>query len=152
MLETPHVNMSVKGPTDLTGVAQGVGCHPADQKVTNLIPSQGTCLDRGFGPQLERVWEATDQCFSLTLMFLSLSFCLPFPLPPPASTPQKSSWAPSQWPASTASHVRHLGHPVCPTFRCLQPLLSFDWLQLRDRFQARATQASHSWLRKSWAK
>ena len=29
----------------LTGVAQQVGCHPTKQKVTGLIPSQGTrCL------------------------------------------------------------------------------------------------------------
>ena len=36
--------------TALTGVAQMVGCHPAKQKVTNSIPSQGTGLGCGNVP------------------------------------------------------------------------------------------------------
>ena len=50
---------------------------PVNRKVTGSILSQGTCL--GFGPvsHLEAVQEATSQCFSLTLMFLSLSLSLP---------------------------------------------------------------------------
>ena len=35
----------------LTGVAQGVECHPTNQKVAGLIPSQGTCPGRRPGPQ-----------------------------------------------------------------------------------------------------
>ena len=42
----------------LTGVAQLVGHHPTKQKVAGFIPSQGTCLDCGFGPQLGHVGEA----------------------------------------------------------------------------------------------
>ena len=40
-------------------------------------PGQGTCRCCGFGPQSRCVWEATDQCFFLTLIFLSLAFSLP---------------------------------------------------------------------------
>ena len=36
----------------LAGVAQWVGSCTANQKVTSLIPSQGTCLDCEPGPQL----------------------------------------------------------------------------------------------------
>ena len=61
----------------LTAVAQLVGHCPENRKVTSLIPSQGTCLGCGFGPQLGRVQEATNQCFSLTVMFLYLSFPSP---------------------------------------------------------------------------
>ena len=64
----------------LTCVAQLVGCHPAKWKVPALIPCQGTCLGCGFGPWLGHVHEAIYRCFSLTLMFLSLSFSLPSPL------------------------------------------------------------------------
>ena len=35
----------------LTGVAQGVECHPTNQKVAGLIPSQGTCPGHRPGPQ-----------------------------------------------------------------------------------------------------
>ena len=41
--------------------------------VAGLIPRQGTYLGCRFNPQLGRIWEAINQCFSLTLMFLSLS-------------------------------------------------------------------------------
>ena len=37
----------------LTSVAQLVGCHSARHKVAGSIPSQGTCLGWGSGPQLE---------------------------------------------------------------------------------------------------
>ena len=36
----------------LDGVAQWVECWPENQKVTSSIPSQGTCLSCGPGPQL----------------------------------------------------------------------------------------------------
>ena len=64
----------------LAGVAQLVGYHPTNQKVTGSIPGQGKCLGCGFGPQSGRVREATDRCFSLTSMFVSLSFSLPSPV------------------------------------------------------------------------
>ena len=41
---------------------------------------QGTCLGCSFGLLSGRWREATDQCFSLTWMFLSLSFLLSSPL------------------------------------------------------------------------
>ena len=65
---------TISQPTQL------VGYRPANQHVASSIPSQGTCLGCGFGPRLGRVWNATDQCFSLTSMFLSLSFFLLSPL------------------------------------------------------------------------
>ena len=42
------------------------------------IPGQGTCLGCGFGPP-GGIQEAINWCFSLTLMFLTLFFLLPFP-------------------------------------------------------------------------
>ena len=64
-----------------TGVAQGVGHHPANPKVTGLIPRQGTCLGYKQAWSLDGgVREATDRCFSHTWMFLSLSFSLLSPL------------------------------------------------------------------------
>ena len=51
----------------LTSAAQLVGHHPAKQKISGSIPSQGTSLP-------------SDQCFSFTSMFLSRSFSLPSPL------------------------------------------------------------------------
>ena len=48
--------------------------------VTGSILVWDICLGCGFGPWLGCVQEATDRCFSLTLMFLPLSFSLPSPL------------------------------------------------------------------------
>ena len=39
----------------LTGAAQLVGCHPAEQKVAGSIPSQGTSLGYWSGPGQEHV-------------------------------------------------------------------------------------------------
>ena len=64
----------------LAGVAQLVGHHPANQKVTSSVTSQGTCLGCRFGPWLGRMQEDTNRYFSLTSMILSLSFSLPSPL------------------------------------------------------------------------
>ena len=36
----------------LAAVAQWIECWPMNQKVVGLIPSQGTCLGCGPGPQL----------------------------------------------------------------------------------------------------
>ena len=35
----------------LVGVAQGIEWQPANQRVASSIPSQGTCLGYGPGPQ-----------------------------------------------------------------------------------------------------
>ena len=35
----------------LAGVAQWIECWPANQRVTGLVPSQGTCLSYEPGPQ-----------------------------------------------------------------------------------------------------
>ena len=35
--------------------------------VAGLIPDEDTCLGCGFNPRLGRIWEATNQCFSLSL-------------------------------------------------------------------------------------
>ena len=53
---------------------------PMHQKVSGSIPGQDTYVGCGFPHSLGCVWEATDQCFSLTLMFLSLLFSLLSPL------------------------------------------------------------------------
>ena len=42
------------------GVAQLVGHQPAKQKVTDLIPSQGTNLGCGLSPAAGRIREATE--------------------------------------------------------------------------------------------
>ena len=36
----------------LAGVAQWIECRPVNQRVVSSIPSQGTCLGCGLGPQL----------------------------------------------------------------------------------------------------
>ena len=51
----------------LIGVTQLVGQHAPKQKVTSSIPSQGTHLACGFGPQLGHEQEATDRCCSHSL-------------------------------------------------------------------------------------
>ena len=40
------------GMTSLAAVAQWTECWPVNQRVTGSIPSQGTCLACGPGPQL----------------------------------------------------------------------------------------------------
>ena len=57
----------------LTGMAQWVGCCPANGKFASLIPRQGTCRGCGPGPLVRATWEATNWCFSP-------SFSLPFSL------------------------------------------------------------------------
>ena len=47
--------------------------HSIQQKVAGSNPGQGPYLGCGFDPQLGHIQEATDWCFSLTSMFLSLS-------------------------------------------------------------------------------
>ena len=47
-------------PMALAGVAQFVGCGPADQKVMGSISGQGTRLGCGFSPRLWHVRKATN--------------------------------------------------------------------------------------------
>ena len=56
----------------LASVAQWIEHWPMNQRVTGLIPSQGTCLGYGPGPQWGVQWRDNH-----TLMFLSLFFSLP---------------------------------------------------------------------------
>ena len=53
-----------------------LGVVQQSKKVAGSNLSQGTCLGCGLVPNRCVVQEATDQFFSLTLMFLSLSFSL----------------------------------------------------------------------------
>ena len=73
-------NFSLKNGGALTGMAQLVELHPTKRKFTGSIPSQGTHLSCGFSNRSGCIQEETDECFSLTLMFLSLSFSLLSPL------------------------------------------------------------------------
>ena len=61
----------------LTGVAQVVGRHPAEQKV--WLPVWAHAWDVG-SVQVGVDTRGNNQCFYLTLMFLSLSFSFPSPL------------------------------------------------------------------------
>ena len=46
------IKFTLKVVSALAGVAQWVECWPVEQRVAGLIPSQGTCLGCGPGPQL----------------------------------------------------------------------------------------------------
>ena len=59
----------------LAGVAQWIECQPENQMVAGSIPSQSTCLVASQVPI--RGCERGNH----TLIFLSLSFSLPSPLP-----------------------------------------------------------------------
>ena len=50
-LSTKEMTTSKNTKLALAGVAQWIECCPANQKVASLIPSQGTCLGCGSGPQ-----------------------------------------------------------------------------------------------------
>ena len=57
------------------GGCGSVGWAPSQKlKVAIWIPGQGTCRGCRSGPYSGSVQGTIDQCFSLTLMFLSLSF------------------------------------------------------------------------------
>ena len=53
----------------LAGMAQWIECQPADRKAASSISSQAHAWVGG-------VREATDRCFSCTMVFLSLVFSL----------------------------------------------------------------------------
>ena len=74
-----HLKSKIQKVWALTSVAQWAGHHPAKGNVASSSPGQGTYLSCGFGPQLGCVRGATDGCFSLTSMFLPLSFFLSSP-------------------------------------------------------------------------
>ena len=57
----------------LAGVAQWIECEPANQRVAGSIPSQGTCLGCGPGPQQGALERQPHTDVSLTL------FLPPFP-------------------------------------------------------------------------
>ena len=54
-------------------VSVGWSSPSVNRKVADSIPGRGTCLGCGPGPQSLCLPEATDLCFSLTVMFHSLS-------------------------------------------------------------------------------
>ena len=76
MLNKPPVHNGLH-PSDhcaLAGVAQWIERQSTNQRVTGSIPNQGTCLAVGQVSSRRRVRD------NHTLMFLSLSFSLPFSL------------------------------------------------------------------------
>ena len=81
----PDFPLQIKTPS-LPGVAQWIEHQPAKRKVTGSIPSQGTCLGCGPGPQegvCERQLTAVSLAhrrFSLSLSLFSLSPSLPLSL------------------------------------------------------------------------
>ena len=68
-----------KGRGALAGVAQWIECQPVNQKVTGLIPGQGTCLGCGPGPpqgvhERQPIVSLTHRCFSPSLpLFLKIN-------------------------------------------------------------------------------
>ena len=47
-----HISKNRKKSLARAGVAQWIECQPENQRAAGLIPSQGTCLGCGPGPQL----------------------------------------------------------------------------------------------------
>ena len=70
--------LTIKKCADLAGWLSWLVRRPIHQKVAGSIPGQGMYLGCEFDPQSGRVWEATNQYFSPTSMFLSLSLHPPF--------------------------------------------------------------------------
>ena len=72
-----HVHLKSMCVLAPTSIAQSVGHHPTDEKVTSLIPGQGTCLDspgpglRAFKRQPIHV-SLAHQCFSPSSKILNL--------------------------------------------------------------------------------
>ena len=70
--------MMLKYASALAGMARWIECRPAHQKVTSLIPSQGTRLGYGPGPQMAvRARQHID--VSLAHLVSLPLFLLPFP-------------------------------------------------------------------------
>ena len=66
-----------RGKIALPGWLSRLRHQSTHQKAEGLIPGQSTYLGYRFCPWLGHIWQATDWCFSLTYMFLSLSVSLP---------------------------------------------------------------------------
>ena len=60
----------------LAGVTQLVAVSSCNQRVVDSIPGQGTYQGCEFDPWSGCIWEASNLCFSLTPMILSLSLPL----------------------------------------------------------------------------
>ena len=60
----------IKNKGALTSVTQSVGHHPAKWKVASSIPGEGHMPGMHVHPWPGHIGEATDQCLSLTSMFL----------------------------------------------------------------------------------
>ena len=50
-ITSKEIELVIQNLSSLAGVAQWIEQEPANQKVTGWIPSQGTCLVCGPGPQ-----------------------------------------------------------------------------------------------------
>ena len=68
--------VSEKAPMTLTGVTQGLGHHPANEKAAGLAPHQGTCL--GFGPD---PWLGVCKGQLIDVSLVHQCFCLSPSLP-----------------------------------------------------------------------
>lgn len=68
-----QMNMKAGGGQVTGQSGSVVECRPIHQSVVGSIPRRGTYLDGRFHPWPGCLPEATDRCFCLTLMFLSLS-------------------------------------------------------------------------------
>ena len=78
-LQLGYVQQATDGCFTLAGVAQWTECQPAKQKITGLIPSQGTCLGCGPGPQMG-MYRRQPTDLSLTHQIFFLSFSLHSPI------------------------------------------------------------------------
>ena len=79
-IKNDQVDLERRKKLALTGVAQLVGCQPTEQKVAGSIPGQRHTPVLWVQSLNGCMREATDRCFSLTSMFLSVFFSLPSPL------------------------------------------------------------------------
>ena len=104
----------------LAGVAQLVRASSHNQKVAGLIFSWGTYLGCGFDPWSMHVWSPVwthlggNQCFSLTLMFLSLPLSLPFSLRSnekmSSGEDQKKTWRKMHRPVPPMTFTKCISH------------------------------------------
>ena len=72
----PLISIIWKSLQDPGHVAQSVGVSSHTPKGCRFDSRSGHILGCGLDPWLGHLWEATNQCFSHTSMFLSLSFSL----------------------------------------------------------------------------
>ena len=99
-------------------LAQWIECPPMNQKVSSLIPSQGTCLRCGPGPQLG---SCERQLIHVSLLHIDVSFLLS-PTPPHSQT--KKSLQPL-WILSVCYHIHYLFTVLTATIHC-QVMLHFQ--------------------------